>query len=129
MKEATYEDWFADDCTVISLLVNSMGDGIARDVMMLKPAKKVWDALQSTYGNEKNIARMCERSTTRRISAGTSLVDYNGLSMLLQRHCLMISLHRWGPYHRPTMRSSFSCKLFSLLPLHHMLLHQVPVPC
>ena len=28
--------------------------------MMLKLGKKLWDALHATYGNEKNIARICE---------------------------------------------------------------------
>ena len=41
-------------------MVNSMDEGVACSVMMLKPAKKIWDILRSTYGNEKNIARVCE---------------------------------------------------------------------
>ena len=59
-KDAAYEHWFVDDCVVILWLVNNMNDSIVRGVMMLKPAKKVWDTLRSTYGNEKNIARVCE---------------------------------------------------------------------
>ena len=45
---------------VISWMLNSMDEGIARSVTMLKFAKKIWDTLRSTYGNEKNIARVCE---------------------------------------------------------------------
>ena len=41
-------------------MLNSMDEGIAHLVTMLKPAKKIWDTLRSTYGNEKNIARVCE---------------------------------------------------------------------
>ena len=41
VKDATYEDWLTDDCTVISWLVNSMDEGIARSVMMMKPAKTI----------------------------------------------------------------------------------------
>ena len=41
-------------------MVNSMDEGVARSVMMLKPVKKIWDTLRSTYENEKNIARVCE---------------------------------------------------------------------
>ena len=44
-KDATYEDWFADDCAVISWMLNSMDEGIARSITMLKPAKKIWDTL------------------------------------------------------------------------------------
>ena len=59
-NDATYEDWFANDCAVISWMLNSMDEDIARSVIMLKPAKKIWDTLRSTYGNEKNITRVCE---------------------------------------------------------------------
>ena len=41
VKDVAYEDWFTDDCAVISWMVNSMDEGIARSVMMLKPAKKI----------------------------------------------------------------------------------------
>ena len=41
-------------------MVNNIDEGIARSVTKLKPAKKIWDTLRSTYGNEKNIARVCK---------------------------------------------------------------------
>ena len=58
-KDSTYDDWFVDDCAIISWLVNSMEEDISQGVMMLRPTKKIWDTLQSTYGHEKNIARIC----------------------------------------------------------------------
>ena len=60
VKDLTYEDWLADDCAMITWLVNSMEEQIAQSVMMLKSAKKLWDALHATYGNEKKIARIYE---------------------------------------------------------------------
>ena len=60
VKDVAYENWFADDCAVIFWMVNSMDKSIAHSVMMLKPAKKIWDTLRSTYGNVKNIVRVCE---------------------------------------------------------------------
>ena len=57
VKDVAYEDWFADDCAVISWIVNSMDESVARSVIMLKSAKKIWDTLRSIYGNEKNIAK------------------------------------------------------------------------
>ena len=48
-----------NDCAVISWLVNSMEEDVSRGVMMLHPAKRIWDTLQSTYGHEKNVADIC----------------------------------------------------------------------
>ena len=44
-KDSAYDDWFADDCVVISQLVNSMEEDVSRDVMMLRPVKKIWNTL------------------------------------------------------------------------------------
>ena len=41
-KDAIYNDWFADDATIISVLINSMEFTVARGVMMLRPTKKMW---------------------------------------------------------------------------------------
>ena len=59
-KVNTYEDWFADDSTIVSWLVNSMEPTVARGVMILRPAKKIWDTLKQMYGYEKNISRVFE---------------------------------------------------------------------
>ena len=48
VKDVAYEDWFAGDCAVIFWMVNNMNESIARSVMMLKPAKKIWDTLRNT---------------------------------------------------------------------------------
>ena len=37
-KDATYDDWFADDAAIVSWLVNSMESTITRGFMMLRPA-------------------------------------------------------------------------------------------
>ena len=37
-----------------------MEQQIARDVMLLRPAKKIWDTCRLTYGYEKNISRVFE---------------------------------------------------------------------
>lgn len=60
VKDATYEDWFTDDCTVISWLGNRVEENVSWGVMMLKSAKKIWDTLKSTYRHEKNIFKICE---------------------------------------------------------------------
>ena len=59
-KDSMYEDWFADDAVIISWLVSSMEPSVARGVMMLRPAKKIWDTLKITYGHEKNISKVFE---------------------------------------------------------------------
>ena len=59
-KADTYEDWLADDAAIVLWLVNSMEPSVAREVMMLRPAKKIWDTLRLTYGHEKNISRVFE---------------------------------------------------------------------
>ena len=41
-------------------MVNSMEPSIARGVMILRPAKKIWDTLKQTYRYEKNISRVFE---------------------------------------------------------------------
>lgn len=66
VKDATYEDWFANDCVVISWLVNSIEESISRGIMMLKLAKKIWDTLKSTYSHDKNIAKIYEQIFTIR---------------------------------------------------------------
>ena len=58
-KDVTYEDWLANDCAAISWLANSMEEDISKGVMMLRPARKIWETLHSTYEHEKNIARIC----------------------------------------------------------------------
>ena len=37
-----------------------MEQQIARDVMLLRPAKKIWNTCRLTYGHEKNISRVFE---------------------------------------------------------------------
>ena len=60
MKDATYGDWYANDSAVVSWLVNSMESNVVRGVMMLRPVKKIWYTLNTTYGHEKNISRVFE---------------------------------------------------------------------
>ena len=59
-KDSTYEDWFTDDAAIVSWLVSSMEPSVARGVMMLRPAKKIWDILKITYGHGKNISKVFE---------------------------------------------------------------------
>ena len=59
-KADTYEDWLVDDAAIVSWLVNSMDPSVAREVMMLRSAKKIWDTLRLTYDHEKNISRVFE---------------------------------------------------------------------
>lgn len=59
-KDATYEDWYADDAAIVSWLVNNMEPIVARGAMMLCSAKKIRDTLRLTYGHEKNILRVLE---------------------------------------------------------------------
>ena len=56
-KDAAYEDWCADDAAIVSWLGNSMESAVAHGVMLLRPAKKIWDTCRLTYGHEKNISR------------------------------------------------------------------------
>ena len=60
VKDFLYDDWFANVCGVISWLANSMEEQIARGVLMLTPAKKIWNTLKSIYGYEKNISCVIE---------------------------------------------------------------------
>ena len=63
-----------------------MDEDISRDVMMLRPAKKIWQTLQSTYGHEKNIARICEiyeHLFTHRQGERSVQEFYNSLRALL----------------------------------------------
>ena len=41
-------------------MANSMESSVAREVMLLRFAKKIWDTLRLTYGHEKNISRVYE---------------------------------------------------------------------
>ena len=41
-------------------MVNSMEPSVARDMMILRPAKKNWDTLKQLYGYEKNISLVFE---------------------------------------------------------------------
>ena len=50
----------ANDCGMIASLVNGMEKQIACGIMMLNPAKKIWNTLKNTYGYEKNISRIAE---------------------------------------------------------------------
>ena len=45
---------------IVSWLVNSMEPMVARGVMILKPAKKIWNTLKQMYGYEKNISKVFE---------------------------------------------------------------------
>ena len=59
-KDATYEDWYVDDATIVSWLVNSMESIVARGITMLCPVEKIWDTLKTTYGHKNNISRVFE---------------------------------------------------------------------
>ena len=63
-----------------------MDKDVSRGVMMLRPAKKIWQTLQSTYGHEKNIARICEiyeHLFTHRQGERSVQEFYNSLRALL----------------------------------------------
>ena len=51
-KDSTFEDWYVEDSAVLSWMVNSMESSVAHGVMLLRPAKKIWDTLKMMYGYE-----------------------------------------------------------------------------
>ena len=51
-KDSTFEDWYAEDSIVVSSMVNSMESSVAHGMMLLRPAKKIWDTLKMMYGYE-----------------------------------------------------------------------------
>jgi len=52
--------WLADDCCMITWLLNCMEVKVSVGVMFLHTAKYIWDTLTEMYANEKNISKMFE---------------------------------------------------------------------
>ena len=59
-KATDYDAWYVADCAVISWIINSIEEHIAQTISRLHPAKRVWDTIRATYGNDQNISRVCE---------------------------------------------------------------------
>ena len=75
---ATYDDWVANDCGMMRWLLNNKHEKVSPNVMSLKTAKEICDALKEMYSNEHNISRVVdlyEKSFSLR-QDGYSLSDY-----------------------------------------------------
>ncbi|XP_057799090.1 uncharacterized protein LOC131014928 isoform X1 [Salvia miltiorrhiza] len=55
-----YDAWSADDCAVMTWLLNSLEDSVSKNIMFLETAKAMWDTLRQMYSNDKNVSRVFE---------------------------------------------------------------------
>ncbi|KAG6385467.1 hypothetical protein SASPL_154302 [Salvia splendens] len=58
--DANYDTWCADDCSVMTWLLNSLEPAISQNIMCLDSAKAMWDALREMFFNDKNVSRIFE---------------------------------------------------------------------
>ncbi|KAG6400916.1 hypothetical protein SASPL_137761 [Salvia splendens] len=58
--DANYDTWCADDCSVMTWLLNSLEPAISQNIMCLYSAKAMWDALREMFVNDKNVSRVFE---------------------------------------------------------------------
>lgn len=58
--DANYDTWCADDCSVMTWILNSLEPAISQNIMCLDTAKAMWDALREMFFNDKNISRVFE---------------------------------------------------------------------
>ncbi|KAG6431871.1 hypothetical protein SASPL_103441 [Salvia splendens] len=58
--DANYDTWCADDCSVMTWLLNSLEPAISQNIMCLDSAKAMWDALREMFFNDKNVSRVFE---------------------------------------------------------------------
>lgn len=55
-KDPTYWGWIANNCFIITLLLNSIEDKVSSDMIFLDTDKEAWDTLKKV-DNEKNISK------------------------------------------------------------------------
>ncbi|KAG6513867.1 hypothetical protein ZIOFF_024204 [Zingiber officinale] len=73
-KDLKYLDWVLDHCFVMAWLLNNMEESVSTNIMFMKTAKEMWDALWGMYLNDKNVFRVIMSCLDTRSypSSGTS---------------------------------------------------------
>ncbi|KAG6510147.1 hypothetical protein ZIOFF_028156 [Zingiber officinale] len=55
-KDPKYSNWVLDHCFVMAWLLNNMEESVSTNIMFVKTAKEMWDALWGMYLNDKNVS-------------------------------------------------------------------------
>ncbi|KAG6386092.1 hypothetical protein SASPL_154979 [Salvia splendens] len=58
--DTNYDTWCADDCSVMTWILNSLEPAISQNIMCLDSAKAMWDAIREMFFNDKNVSRVFE---------------------------------------------------------------------
>ena len=53
---ATYANWVASDCNMMTRLLSNMHEKVNVSIMFLKTAKEIWNTLKEMYSSEHNIS-------------------------------------------------------------------------